>query len=332
MTRNNVSAAMGVIGAIGFVLSTGIGWATPITIETVPVANIDNAPDATGYGQVSYAYSIGEYEVTAGQYTAFLNAVAGVDTYNVYNTQMARTDYGSGIARSGSGTAGDPYVYAVDVNFSNRPVNYVSFWDACRFANWLDNGQPSGAQDASTTEEGAYTLTPAGISANTITRNPGAVWAVTSEDEWYKAAHYNPVAGSYYLYATSNNSLPGRDLTDGSGNNANYQGNPYPIQSPYFTTVVGEFQNSQSPYGTFDQAGNLREYNESILFTWYRGVRGGSFANSYLYLPATDREYADPPGGSYDLGFRVALVPEPVALAILALAVAGASLRHRQKN
>ena len=46
-----------------------------ITIQTVPVGNPGNAPDpATGslYGSVDYDYSIGEYDVTSSQYTAFL--------------------------------------------------------------------------------------------------------------------------------------------------------------------------------------------------------------------------------------------------------------------
>ena len=31
-------------------------------------------------------------------------------------------------------------------DWANRPVNYVNFWDAARFANWLHNGQPVGPQ------------------------------------------------------------------------------------------------------------------------------------------------------------------------------------------
>src|SRR6185436_13170930 len=66
--------------------------AQAITIDTVPVGNVGNANDpATGnlYGGVSYAYSIGKYEVTVGQYTAFLNAVAATDSYGLYTTSMA---------------------------------------------------------------------------------------------------------------------------------------------------------------------------------------------------------------------------------------------------
>ena len=54
---------------------------------------------------------------------------------------MSRTDHGSGITRSGGGTGGNPYTYTVAADFANRPVNYVSYWDACRFANWLNNDQ-----------------------------------------------------------------------------------------------------------------------------------------------------------------------------------------------
>ncbi len=48
---------------------------------------------------------------------------------------------------AGAGTIGDPYAYSVkggDNNWLARPVNYVSFFDAMRFTNWLHNGQPRG--------------------------------------------------------------------------------------------------------------------------------------------------------------------------------------------
>ena len=62
------------------------GAAQAVVIDTVPVGNAGNAADTTGYGSVAYTYNIGKYEVTAGQYTAFLNAVAATDTYALYNT------------------------------------------------------------------------------------------------------------------------------------------------------------------------------------------------------------------------------------------------------
>jgi formylglycine-generating enzyme required for sulfatase activity len=37
------------------------------------------------------------------------------------------------------------------------------------------------------------------------------------------------------------------------------------IGSPYYRMNVGEFENSDSPYGTFDQGGNIWEWNEAIF-------------------------------------------------------------------
>jgi formylglycine-generating enzyme required for sulfatase activity len=304
-----------------------------ITIETVRVGDPGNAADTAahsgnpaGQGSVSYTYNIGKYEVTAGQYTAFLNAVAKTDTYGLYNTYMVRTDYGSGISRSGSSGS---YAYSVDASFINRPVNYVSYWDSIRFANWLHNGRPTGAQGASTTERGAYTLDGYnGTDGRAIQRNTNWTWAVTSEDEWYKAAYYRGGGGGYWLYPTQSNSAPGRNLNDVSGNNANYSGNPFPIQSPYYTTVVGEFQNSDSAYGTFDQGGNVWEWNEAMPYISgsraYRGLRGGAFDYLDSTLQSSTRNIGYNPSYELnDIGFRVSqAVPEPSSIMILAFGLA----------
>ncbi len=154
-----------VTAALALLCLGGIAQAN-ITIATVPVGNPGNAPDTrvmndgtTGYGSVAYNYNIGKYDVTAGRYTAFLNAVAATDTYACYNTTMAGTNlaptYGCGISRSGSSGS---YVYSVAD--PNLPVVDVTYWDACRFANWLDNGQPVGVQERAPPRP-AHTLYPA---------------------------------------------------------------------------------------------------------------------------------------------------------------------------
>src|ERR1035438_126607 len=91
------------------------------------------------------------------------------------------------------------YTYATTAN-PNFPVNYVTYWDACRFANWLANGQPNAPEGTGTTETGSYTLSFSGTILNKVTRNAGATWVVPSENEWYKAAYYNPAASNYYLF------------------------------------------------------------------------------------------------------------------------------------
>ena len=316
-----------------------------VVIETVPVGNTGNTGELSGgegleriCGAVDYEYNIGKYEVTAGQYTAFLNAVAVTDTYGLYNTDMWSGYYGGGckIQRT---TTGSGYSYSVASDWANRPVNYVSFWDACRFANWLHNGQPTGVQDATTTEDGAYTLNGYnGTDGRDIQRNPDWTWAVTSEDEWYKAAYHknDGDTGNYFDYPTGTDSVPSNDLTtpDG-GNNANFYDGGYTIGSPYYRTEVGEFENSESPYGTFDQGGNVCERNEAFVYWdegegWaYRAVRGGSFTYGY-YLHAACRDYGGPTVEDEDLGFRVSEVPEPATMSLLALGGLGMLMRRRR--
>lgn len=55
------------------------------SLQFVTVGDPGNAPDTTGYGGIPYVNQMGTYDVTAAQYTTFLNAVAATDTYNLYN-------------------------------------------------------------------------------------------------------------------------------------------------------------------------------------------------------------------------------------------------------
>ena len=112
----------------------------------------------------------------------------------------------------------------------------------------------------------------------------------------------------------------------------NPQPGGYPIDSGKYTTVAGEFQLSDSPYGTFDQGGNVCEWNEAILSGSYRGLRGASFEKPYYELHASYRNYTDPTYEAGTVGFRVAeVVPEPLTMLGLTLSMGciGVYLRKR---
>lgn len=319
--------------------------ALAVSIDLVTVGNPRNAPDAqvmldttSGYGSVGYTFQIGKFEVTAGQYCEFLNAVAATDAYGLYDANMdTRTNsYGCNIQRSG--TSGN-YTYSVASDWANRPVNWINWGDAVRFCNWLNNGQPTGAQGLATTEDGSYYLNGAVTDADlmSVSRKADARYVIPSENEWYKAAYYDPNKPSgagYWRYPTRSNTAPSNVLSATRTNNANYWNGSYTIGAPYWRTEVGAFAGSPSAYGTFDQGGNVWEWNEANV-EGIRGMRGGSFYGYNLqdvqYLLAGWRSNYYPSVPSSDFGFRIALVPEPATLAILAAAALGVGRRRRTR-
>lgn len=301
-------------------LAAGIALITSapasVTISWVTVGDAGNAADpTTGYGAVAYEYRIGKYEVTNAQYGAFLNAKAATDIYSLYSSYMPSY----GITRSGSSGS---YSYIVDSALANRPIVQVSWYDAARFSNWLHNGQGSGD-----TETGAYTL-----NGNTglMQKNPGAQIYIPTEDEWYKAAYYDPnkgETGGYWLYPNAANSIAMAD--------ANFDS----ISS----TDVGTYGDDPSAYGTFDQGGNVYERNDAVIGS-SRGLRAGSWAdggpsgyNGSLMLSSVRLKGGVPTHENPVIGFRVASVasvpvsvPEPSSFFPAMLICIGVMMRRKR--
>ena len=314
------------VAALAALLVTAASAA--VIIDWVPIGNAGNAADtpstncfAASCGSVAYDYQISPYEVTNAQYVELLNAKAASDPLGLYNTSMGSDATFGGITRSGvSGT----YTYAVKSGFADKPVTYVSFYDSLRFANWLNNGQGSGD-----TETGAYTLlggTATPSDGTSVTRNGGANIFLPSDNEWYKAAHYSP-GGVYFDYPTGTDSMtgcvaPGSD----TGNSANCD------VAVRALTDAGAYGLSDSPYGTYDQGGNVWEWNEQIVaFVSLRGIRGGSWINDASNLAASPLYAYGATNESDYVGFRVAsLVPEPGTGLLGMTAVLGMALRRKR--
>jgi sulfatase modifying factor 1 len=328
MTRNQRRFLLLPLVTLCFPLS-----AHAVVIDMVAVGNAGNAPDTRynnmAVGAVDHIYQIGKYEITAGQYTEFLNAVAKADPHGIYEPDMLAI----GIQRTGSSPN---YSYSILPYWIDQPAAYVTFWNAARFANWLHNGQPMGAEGPGTTEDGAYHDVG---DQYLFGRNPGAKYFIPTEDEWYKAAYHDKAAGlaaSYFDFPTSTNAIPGKDASEltNPGNNANY----CVIGQPITSTTVGEFELSASPYGTFDQGGNVLEWTETNFSTSTRVARGGSFFMTDWHSLLASTRWGDIPEvlrlapGFLAYGFRIAgtVVPEPSTIAMAVAALAALSTRRRK--
>ena len=324
--------------------------ARAIDVDLVPVGDPGNAgnPSFDDIGAVPYVYGIGRFEVTNSEYAEFLDAVArDADAHALWNPNMGILSTTGGVLRIPA--EGDPpYDYRAKDGYLQRPVNYVSWVDAARFVNWLENGAPADANSDpdAVTETGTYDMAAYELAISTRDlseipdppANPDASWFLPIFDEWYKAAFYDPfdpdATDGYWLYPMQTN-----DVTcalPGGGGTANCEG-PFSLQG---TVFVAAYPNSNGHYGTSNQGGNVREWTEELFQLGPSGpVRAPNLGGGYN----GDREELESTGQTSSLttgtegpgtGMRVAFMPEPTAAAAraaaLAVALLAAGLRRRR--
>jgi formylglycine-generating enzyme required for sulfatase activity len=177
-----------------------------------------SAPSCLTVGGVKDTYGIGEFEITVSQYVTFLNTVDpdGKNLRQLYVDHMNPTvwpKYGS-IGYS-SGAAFGKHFSVAYPEWAQKPFNFGDFRRGAEFVNSLFNGtvlsktqSSSGAFKYVTykvrlspkTERGMYDM-----NAETPTRTASTGFVLPSNDEWVKAAYYDPKHGgtdSYWLYPT----------------------------------------------------------------------------------------------------------------------------------
>ena len=313
-------------------------------IQWVTVGDPGNTADTApaGYGAVATSFQIMKTEFTNQQYTDFLNSVAKTDTYSLYNASMGSNARG-GITQSGASGA---YTYSAKTNMGDKPVNYVSWFDAARVSNWYQNG----ATPSSSTETGAYTLVGGQTTGTAPAVNPGATYYVPTEDQWYKAAYYKGggTSAGYWNYATQSDLAPtavtagltGIGSAGNTGNFANYNSAADWNSLNGNVTTVGT-NGGASAYGAFDMSGNLYEWNDLTGAAGSsRGLRGGDYSSTASFVSSSFGVTFSASTQTENIGFRLASevnsapVPEidPAGMgSVLALVTGAFGLLERRR-
>ncbi len=236
-------------------------------------------------GQVDHEFAMAKHEVAVEHYVAFLNAKATThDPYGLYNPDSTTDDLGY-VLRYGEGTVESPYYYRAKPGKERFPINFISWYDAARFVNWLANGQGDGD-----TENGVYDM-----NLEEPTRLPGAPVFIPNGDEWQKAAHYDPRTSAeggpamdkhYWMYPQMTNDRPIRAILDAQGNITN----PQPYLSHYdnesrrdgHCKVDSGSDGTGSYYGVMHMGGNVVEWIEDrdgVPEPLHQQIRGGDLEN-----------------------------------------------------
>src|SRR5262245_54416755 len=270
-------------------------------------------------GAVDHEYEIGELEVTVEQYVAFLNTVDpdGEDRGDLYVDSMSPSwpKYGSIERRSRDDIGAGKHYAVAEPQWAEKPIGFANFPRAASFVNSLTNGDVLSRETSKRDgfdvityavrlsrdfDDGMYDLGSSSDTAASRTASGGFV--VPSQDEWIKAAYYDPSrsgGGLYWLYPTGPVAAPSASALDRDGNVVNADVQPLSTYSPrgsgaapswcpsqagtdcdtvnpfglsasayeskYVANVstVGETR-TRSPWGTLDQGGNVVEWTDTV--------------------------------------------------------------------
>lgn len=230
-------------------------------------------------GGVTYDYSISDREVSYGDWAA------------------------SGLA------GGATYTNALG---SAAPVVDISWHQAAQYCNWMTSGSYT---------DGAYTIS-GGLVTGTTDRDSidmdalvstyNTVYVMPTQAEWKKAAYWDGSAQT--LYANGSNTtapVPESDaiytrLNDSVGLNP-------PSSIPWEVTEGNIEQN-----GTYNMTGNVWEWQEVGAGDSTVTFNGGDWFLGENFIRSTT-DASDTKAGAYNIGLRVAAIPEPGTISLMGL-------------
>ncbi len=252
---------------------------------TAPDLNDDYDAPYAGYGSVGYDYRLGKYEITIDQ---FAKAYAADDSISNGNENY----WNDGTRNVGTGA----------------PACALTWTEAARFANWLTTGNA---------DTGVYQFSGSQFTGINRTYRNGndLAYVLPTDDEWYKAAFYKPINdGTYSLYANGTTNAPIVGTSSGWNYDPTHSGT-----ATMWETGFGAVEQN----GTYDMMGNAWEWTETTTTNSQWVFRGGSafapekYLDSETYRPSHISEEA------VHVGFRIAAIPEPGSLAMVALVGSG---------
>ena len=229
-------------------------------------------------------------------------------------------------------------------NFAGRAATGISWNEAARFVNYLNTSKGYQAAYNFTTSGSNDNITLWGAgqySGSNQFRHKDAIFVLPSLDEWYKGAYGSP-SGTWYDFSTgsnSRNSGPGytdpTSVASGTAAGSAVYSRTL-LQGPADVTLAGGL----SSYGTMGQGGNVNEWTESAFdgvnnsAGEAREFRGGSWTSSWEEIESLSRISFNnaPTVQATDFGLRVAMVPEPSALSLLAVALGGWAVMRRRRS
>jgi len=206
-------------------------------------------PSCLTVGSVGYTYGIAELETTVTQYVAFLNTAdpGGRNAHQLYFDEMNPTtwpQYGS-IAFDATAGVGKHYSVAFP-EWADKPFAFGDFSRASRFVNSMNNGKVL-SKTSSTSNGFTYVTYKVRLSPQTESgmydvndeqtkRSESTGFVIPSNDEWVKAAYYDPKGGgthSYWAYPTGPFNPPNVSvLNPTNGNVTNASDQPLSTYNP----------------------------------------------------------------------------------------------------
>lgn len=254
--------------------------------DYLPIGRPGNRHDRNGRGCVPCVYEIARCAVSNGDWCAFLNAV-GPD--RAASLKLFHKDMSTGVL---GGIDADGGRFSPKPGWVRKPVVYVTYTSLLRYCNWLTSGD---------TERGSYDL-----ASDPPRRVPGAVHFLPSDDEWYKAAYFDPASNRYWRYPTLTDEPPPQSA-------ANYEkGDSLSVGPPFYLADVDAFAGSPSPWGALQMGGNAWEFLENVRVSGTHRentLRGGSFGYTETGLSSSNIDVGKYDCRCYVFGARIARAP-----------------------